>query len=129
MNLGYIGYKVAFYHSFGWFCAGFSTFFILFNLGMIRSIDKVCKISIRDIDLHQCGTLIDVTNLAGEKRTIEISHMRVCTNEELYKIHEIGGPATIEKLKDFYPVLLDHPSKGGSYDLIMLDHKANVEDH
>ena len=72
-----------------------------------------------------------IKDLSGRKVRHPIETLRKATDEEIIKLNRAGGPAFIEKMKDFYPVVVQSNQKSDQIgsnliDLLLIDHKGTV---
>lgn len=137
---GYIVYKTIFY-------SGFLHIFLpTFPLAILFSIRKNivdnCQASIENIELLQGGEMVRVKDLSGKVRNHPIESLRKATDKEIIKLNRAGGPAFVERMKDFYPVMVQantssidrgraevrEVSGDSLMDILFIDHKGVISD-
>ena len=87
--------------------------------------------------------MVRIKDLSGKVRLHPIESLRRATDQEIIKINRAGGPAFVERMKDFYPVMVQSTksdtSDGGRaeirevsgdnlIDVFFIDHKGIVDD-
>ena len=77
---------------------------ILFSIR--KNIQVNCEASIEKIELLNDGRFVNVKDLSGKVRQHSITSLRKATDVEIIKINRAGGPAFVERMKDFYPVMV-----------------------
>ena len=138
---GLIVYKTIFWSGFLW--VFFPTFPLAFFITARKNIIENCEASIETIDLLQEGKVVRIKDLSGKVRLHPIESLRRATDQEIIKINRAGGPAFVERMKDFYPVMVQSTkndiSEGGKaeirevsgdnlIDVLFIDHKGVVAD-
>ena len=101
---GLIVYKTVFWSGFLW--VFFPTFPLAFFITARKNIIENCEASIETIDLLQEGKIVRIKDLSGKVRLHPIESLRRATDQEIIKINRAGGPAFVERMKDFYPVMV-----------------------
>ena len=109
-----IAYKTVFWSGFLW--VFFPTFPLVFFITARKNIIENCEASIETIDLMQEGKNVRVKDLSGKVRLHPIESLRKATDQEIIKINRAGGPAFVERMKDFYPVMVQSTKNGTGQD-------------
>ncbi len=114
---------------------------ILFSIR--KNISENCEASIMSIDLLPSGQFVKVRDVSGKTKLHPITSLRKATDNEIIKINRAGGPAFVERMKDFYPVMVSSSKQlnadtgkkeiievsGNSLiDVLFIDNKGNVAD-
>ena len=138
---GLIMYKTVFWSGFLW--VFFPTFPLAFFITARKNIIENCEASIETIDLLQGGKTLRIKDLSGKVRLHPIESLRRATDQEIIKINRAGGPAFVERMKDFYPVMVQSTKNGTQedgraevkevsgdnlIDVLFIDHKGVVAD-
>jgi hypothetical protein len=97
-------YKMVFWSGYMWVIL--PTIPIAFLITTRSTIVDNCEASIDTIWLEQSGTHVIVQDLTGRKIRHPIETLRKATDDEIIKLNRAGGPAFVEKMKDFYPVVI-----------------------
>ena len=109
----YMMYKTVFWSSF--FQVLWPTFPLAFFITIRKNLVDNCQASIDKIELTNDGTNVRIKDLSGKVREHPISSLRKATDAEIIRINKAGGPAFVERMKDFYPVMVQ--SSQNSIDL------------
>ena len=118
------------------------SFPLAFALSWRRNIIANCSATVRKIELMPDGDFIRVTDCTGKRRRHPIDGLRKATDLEMVRICRAGGPAFAERMRDFYPVLIQSSYNsvdrgrqeireitGDSIlDIIFIDHKGVIAD-
>ncbi len=137
---GIIAYKTIFWSGFLW--VTLPTIPLAFFISARQNIIQNCEASIQTIELLSDGKLVRVTDLSEKIRIHPIESLRKATDQEIIKINRAGGPAFVERMKDFYPVMVQSSAaniEGGRpevkevsgndlIDIMFIDHKGITAD-
>lgn len=97
-----------------------------------KNIQENMQASVQSIALEANGTHIVVTDLSGRQVRHPIETLRKANDDEIVRIFKAGGPAFVERMKDFYPVCIQtqYAEVDGSnlVDILMIDNKGQVGD-
>ena len=138
---GLMVYKTVYWTSFLW--VFIPTFPLAFFITARKNIIENCQASIESIDLLQEGKYVRIKDLSGQVRQHPIQSLRKASDQEIIKINKAGGPAFVERMKDFYPVMVQSTTFGSSdqgkaeikevsgdslIDVLFIDNKGIVAD-